>query len=1155
MTPNAPKRVVHDGSQSVQTIRDTDANVLQRRAASPESSVWVGASAGSGKTKVLTDRVLRLLLPRSEHQPGTPPHKILCITFTKAAASEMSLRITRTLGAWAVLGEEELVKALEKLLGRLPQAYEIKAARRLFAEVADAPGGLQIMTIHSFCQSVLGRFPLEAKLPPHFTVLEERQAQIMLTQARDAVFAAAHKSGPLADAIHRAASVVNDEDFLKLIKNLGSERYQLQNLLENHFGAEGLYAELCQTLNVQAGQLPADIILEACKNESFDAKNLKIAAQNTTRDKAATRAAMAAGTLDWLALTPQNRAAKFDEYCSFCLTQKGRPNGTIFKPNFNITPDGATLLGEAERLVTVKDAINAAQCAALTRDMLQLGQAILDTYQKLKLAKGALDFDDLIIETLRLLQQDDMAAWVLYKLDQGLDHILIDEAQDTNPEQWDIALTLAEEFFAGLGARKNIDRTTFTVGDRKQSIYSFQRASPRKFAAAREQLKTLVQNARKDWQDVPVNISFRSTRSVLKAVDSTFADPLLRKSLNPDEAIEHISAPDRNRQAGLVELWPIFETPDAEKTDPWDPPVTVIERQTGAAKLADALAKEIQGWIENKVELPSRNRSIRPEDILILVRSRNAFVPQLARALKTHGIPVSGVDRMILNEQLPVQDMLALAEFALLPTDDLTLATILKCPVIGWNDDTLYKIAADRAGSLWDELLQAKTPEIPYLGNLIDMAGTQAPYEFFSGILQRSCPADSISGLRAFKARLGPDAIDPLDELLNAALDYGQDNIPSLQGFLRWQSTETTGLKREMDEARSEVRIMTVHGSKGLQAPIVILPDTIRSATGGSGHTDRRLLWPDKTGLPTPIWCPKSDMEPAAFTAAKARFDELQAEESHRLLYVAMTRAEDRLYVAGYRGKAAPRPDSWYFAIQNGLKSLPDTETTKDGRLRLQNGQIGDADKAHKKTAAEKPAVNIPDWLRRPAPAEPSPPRPLVPSRPSEAETPVFSPLANEVTHRFRRGNLTHKLLQFLPELPLDKREQAARTYIERYGRDLPENIRDGTVDETLKVLDHPDFAPIFGPGSQAEVPITGLINGRVVSGQIDRLLVTDSEILIVDYKTNRPPPTDPKNVPQIYYSQMRAYADTMRAIYPGRAIKCALLWTDGTRLMELKVA
>lgn len=1129
---SAVQKTVQDGSDPAQSTRDIDPNVLQAIASSPESSVWVGASAGSGKTKVLTDRVLRLLLPRPDGRKGTPAHKILCITFTKAAASEMALRITRMLSKWAVMPQEELIKDLGKLLGHAPKPDEIKAARQLFAEVADAPGGLQIMTIHSFCQSVLGRFPLEAGLPLRFTVLEERQAQIMLTQAGDTVLSMTQKTGHVADAINRSAGVVNEDDFFELIANLGKERYQLQKLLQENFStADGLYAALCNALDIRQNQSSEDIILEACKDSAFDVKNL--------------RALKDSALADWLAASPETRAANFKNYADIYLTQKGEIRKKL---------KDETLLAEAERLLAVQDSANTAKCALHTRDLMVLGQAILDEYQRLKLGRGALDFDDLIIYTLKLLQQDQMAAWVLYKLDQGLDHVLVDEAQDTNPEQWDITLALVHEFFAGLGARDDIDRTTFTVGDRKQSIYSFQRASPKKFAAAKEQLQNLVESAEKNWEDVPINISFRSTPSVLAAVDATFAAPELNASLG-DGAVQHIPWQERKRQAGRVELWPLYETPEGKELDPWDPPISVIEHSSGAAKLADDIAKEIKGWLDKGEQLPSRGRSIRPEDILILVRTRGAFVSQLARALKKQNVPVSGVDRMILNDQLAVQDMLALAQFALLPTDDLTLATILKSPLIGWNDDKLYALATDRPDKayLWD-MLQSGTPEKSYLQSLIDMSGSLHPYEFFSSVLQRACPADGISGLHGFKARLGADSLDPLDELLNTALNYERDNIASLQGFLNWQAHETGAIKRDMDEARSEVRIMTVHGSKGLQAPIVILPDTIRYAGGGGKHTDRRLLWPDKSGLPVPFWCPNAQMQPQAFADAKARYDEQQAQESHRLLYVAMTRAEDRLYVAGYQGKKNAAPDSWYFAIKNGLESLADTETLKDGRLRLENSQIGDPDKSHKETPGQKQATEAPAWLRQQAPAEPSPPRPLVPSRPSQAEAPVLSPLTNEATQRFRRGNLTHKLLQYLPELPESQRAEAAKNYIAHYGHDLTDSIRASIVTETLAVLAHPQFAKIFGNGSQAEVPITGLVGEHVVSGQIDRLLVTESEILIIDYKTNRPPPTDPKDVPVIYFDQLRAYADVLKAIYPGRTVQCALLWTDGTRLMPLKV-
>lgn len=360
---------------------------------------------------------------------------------------------------------------------------------------------------------------------------------------------------------------------------------------------------------------------------------------------------------------------------------------------------------EAQRLLSLQEQINKANCAALTRDLMLLGGEIIRHYTELKTRHGVLDFDDLIALTTTLLsgegnthKLDLMPSWVLYKLDQGLDHILIDEAQDTNPEQWTIIKALAEEFFAGMGAKDDVLRTIFTVGDEKQSIYSFQRASPEEFDIMRAHFDARINEAALQWDNVNLNTSFRSTRSVLEAVDLVFA----QQGLNFDPGfsdIKHISA--RDGQAGLVELWPLFESETLEPPDPWEPPITITDARSGASLCAEAVAETIQGWIENGEMLESHDRPIQAGDIMILVRTRTAFVNQLIRGLKTRNIPVAGHDRMILNEQLAVQDLMALAEFSLLPSDDLTLACLLKSPLLGLSEEALYNLAVDRAGSLW----------------------------------------------------------------------------------------------------------------------------------------------------------------------------------------------------------------------------------------------------------------------------------------------------------------------------------------------------------------------------------------------------------------------------------------------------------------------
>ncbi len=1168
LTGHDPKT---DPKTETHSLRDIDPDVLQRKASQPKTSIWVNASAGTGKTKVLTDRVLRLLLPREDGQRGTKAHKILCLTFTKAGASEMALRLQKTLSRWAIAPPETLQGELAGLFGRTPQIHELEAARTLFAEVIDTPGGLNIMTIHAFCQSLLGRFPLEARLPPYFTVLEDAASSLLLGEARSNAIAQAQtdKTTPLGHAFENIAAIISEDQCAALLKTMTGERRQMENLLARNFGIEGLYTKLCGALGITAGQSAQDVLAACCRNT--DKVGMTALAEILGQSKTQTDLANAGQISTWLQSDEMQRLENFEAYKSVFLTQKDDIRKKLLGKGIAEAHPQAEewMQAEALRLAKAAEAAKAANAAALTRDLLVLGQAVLEEYAALKETRSALDFDDLILTTLRLLKgRGDgaitaMSSWVMYKLDQGLDHILIDEAQDTNPEQWEIIEALCDEFFAGQG-RTDQTRTVFTVGDEKQSIYSFQRASPNDFRRIQSTFHKKIEEAGERWEKVDLNISFRSTQSVLKAVDAVFSTPALRRGLSETQ-IAHRAY--RRKQGGLVELWPLVETGKTEDYDLWEPPTRIMEGQNSAAALAAKIAARIKEWIDRKELLESKNRPIRPGDIMILVRTRTALVTHLTRALKALNIPVSGTDRLVVNEELAVQDLLAMAEFALMPEDDLSLACLLKSPLIGMEEEALMDLAATRTGSLWAALQTRGNPShkdiTRYLREILARRGS-APYDFFAHLIQSPCPADERSGQRAIQRRFGTDSLDALDEFLSTTLDFEQQNIPSLQKFLHLYGRQNVEIKREMEEPKNQVRIMTVHGAKGLQAPIVFMPDTIRISRTSPGHAQERFLWPRQTGLAAPIWSPRSDMDFETYTALRDTIQGTQDEEYRRLLYVAMTRAEDRLYVCGHTGKKTPLEDCWYFHIKSGLDAFGDIkhggecETLEDGSLRLSNPQT--ADKPEKSpglhSESEKPnSADLPLWLLKKAPQEPHPPATLMPSRPSQPNAPAASPLERAEMQRFRRGNLSHKLLETLPDLPEDRRKQAGARFLKTHGADLKESLRAEILEEITKILHHPDFAGIFGPGSRAEVPITGLLSdGRIISGQIDRLLVAPQEILIVDYKTNRPPPRQSEDVPQIYHDQMRAYADTIREIYPGRRVKCALLWTDGPFLMPLDV-
>ncbi len=1127
-----------------------DPGLRQREAYESGASVWVAASAGTGKTTVLTNRVLSLLLG------GCAPSRLLCLTFTKAAAAEMANRINECLSRWVVTEDGALAQELQHLTGDLPDRDKLDEARRLFARVLDAPGGMTIVTIHAFCQSLLRRFPLEAGVPPHFELMDERLSGEALEAAREKVLREARSGADPALEVALNTVVLNTHEasFAEFLGKLALERARLGAALAQGFAR--FEAALRQTLALGAKDSVASVVAAACAKDAAGEAALREAVRVMEASARVTDQKRGAIIARWLA-EPRARVAWFDDYLRAFFTL----DGTRFKEL--VTKKVATehpaiadaLATEAERLDTVRKRRCAAEIFEASAALVRLAAAVLEEYERHKSDRALLDYDDLVLKARDLLSRPGIAPRVFFKLDGALDHILIDEAQDTNPEQWEIVRLIAEEFFTGEGARET-PRTIFAVGDAKQSIYSFQRADPAKFAAMRAHFEAAVTAARAAWRVVPLELSFRSVAAVLEAVDAVFAQAPAHEGVALDGmTIRH--APYRRGAAGLVELWPPVEPADDADAEPWSLPTTQRQGRDPPARLALAIAATIRRWIDRRERLEAQDRPIRPGDVMVLVRRRSAFLGELVRALKQADIPVSGVDRMILTDQLAVEDMMALGQFLLLPEDDLALATVLKGPLFGFGEELLFDLAWPRRGTLWAELLRRRDDSPQYaraaseLGDLLARADFVPPYDLFAEIL------GARQGRSAVLARLGKDASDPLDEFLAAALTYERTQGVSLQGFLHWLVAGAAEVKRDLEQSgRDEVRMLTVHGAKGLQAPIVFLPDTTQVPQHSAS-----LLWGESN---LPLWLVTRDSLPRSAAAAAETARRLRDEEYRRLLYVAMTRAEDRLYICGWRGKQRPPAGNWHEMALAGMTAIGAERIDFDNRaliggdgwagegLRLTTPQTVRPGTAARPIAAPSPSVLLPDWCWRQAPPEPTPPKPLAPSRPQAEEPAARSPLGAERRGALLRGRLIHRLLQSLPGIAPERREAAASRFLASPVHGLDESARDEILRETLAVIEHPDFAPLFSVASAAEVPVVGLIGGRALSGQIDRLVVTDDAVLIVDFKALRPVPRSAAEVPKIYLDQLAAYRAAVAAVYPDKDIRCALLWTEAPVLMPV---
>ena len=1138
------------------------ANALQREASRPDVSAWVSASAGSGKTKVLIDRVLALLLA------GAVPSKLLCLTFTKAAAAEMSNRLADTLAEWATVPRDKLIAKIAPLVGGTPEPADLVLARTLFARVLDVPGGMKIQTIHAFCQSVLGRFPLEARVAPHFQVLDERSAAELLHAAREESLAG---SKDLDAAMAAVASHAQEERFTELMGELLRERGRVARAIADPDSLRASLDLLRRRLGLRAGESRESLLEEGCTDAALDLIGLGLALDGL-KQGTKTDTEKAARIDRWLQADLVGRIASLQDYLEAFFTDGGKGDlraKLINKAALAAAPGADAILAqEAQRLEALRTALRAHAVYEATAALLEIARAVLAAYGRHKQARALLDYDDLILLTRDLLTEaPGRADWVLYKLDGGLDHVLIDEAQDTNPEQWEVVAALTEEFFSGEGAA-DAGRSIFAVGDPKQSIYGFQRADPEGFARMRDHFADRVVDAGEVMREVPLDVSFRSTAAVLDAVDRVFADPAAADGLFLEGSpLAH--RPVRSGQAGLVELWPPVDPEDPDLIDPWLPPAEASLRQPPVVRLARLVARRIWQWTADpdwaerpEAQLPSKGRRLRPGDILVLVRRRNVFVEALVRALKGLNVPVAGIDRMVLTEQLAVMDLIALGRVLLLPEDDLTLATLLKSPLIGLDEEELFALAHERAGSLWAALTTRREERPSFaeahrrLAALLAGVDFERPFELYAGLLGAG------DGRRRLVSRLGPDANDPIDEFLALALFYEREHVPSLEGFLNWLDASGQEIKRDLEHGGEAVRVMTVHGAKGLQAPVVILPDSLQTP-----QPDKGLLWLEQAEAGSlPIWPLKKDHDGPAAAEARAGAAEAREREYRRLLYVAMTRAEDRLYVCGWNTSRQAPEGCWYDLVERALSDYAepvdfDFSAEMDGGWRgpgwrLATAQAVGTEDDRPTEIATAPDVPLPEWALRPPAPEPSPPRPLAPSRPSGEEPPVASPLADVQEGRFRRGLLVHRLLQHLPDLAAGKRRAAGARYLAQPLHEIDAAEQESVLDEVMTLLDDPALRDLFGPESLAEAPLSGVLEGKdgisVISGQVDRLLVSDQSILVVDYKTNRQPPASEEEVPSVYVRQMASYRAVLQRIFPERPISCVLLWTVGARVMHL---
>ncbi|GAA4658412.1 double-strand break repair helicase AddA [Bartonella pachyuromydis] len=1131
----------------------------QATATHPKTNVWVSANAGSGKTHVLSERVIRLLLN------GTSPARILCLTYTRAAAAVMQSRIFRTLSSWNELDDAQLQQTLSKFEKKPINAQKLTYARQLFARALETPGGLKIQTIHAFCESLLHQFMLEANIAGHFELLDDIRRKKLLEEARLQLLE--HKDAQV--ALKQLLNVISEHTFYQLLYEATEKQHKLSGFLTSVLsenGEEKLHALFHLAPDDTNEQLLKNIQQTACLPlyafthcQTYGNKSLKDVIEKFSQLKDAC-----------------DETNIIDIISDIYFKTTGEPRNfsrLSCKKADEVWPFIQQMIEDKQnKLSVLLEKYQCAKIATLNRAAFQLCAIYLNIIANLKKANGLLDFDDLIERTLHLLKRKGASQWVHYKLDSGLDHILLDEAQDTNPEQWQIIQLLAQEFFTGHGQRTNI-RTLFAVGDEKQSIYSFQGAAPENFAENGRMVQKKVQQVNQKFEKIQLNYSFRSTADVLKSVDLVFETPENYKGLSAENT-KTVHEAIRVHNPGDVIVWDAISKEKNDLPDEWH--LSVEHLDSPEIRLAEKIAETIAGWLHNGKILPAKGRLMRARDIMVLVRKRDHFVSALSRALKQRNIPVAGADRLQLTNHMSVRDLMALARFVLQPQDDLSLACVLKSPLFALSEEELFQLAAHRTGSLWQSLCIHASSHKSFktafenLSNYRILVDKIPVFEFYSHILNND------KGRQKILARLGVEANDVLDAFMDYTLTIQKTGLPGLQAFLETLTANDPEIKREFDQNHEEIRIMTVHAAKGLEAAVVFLVDP-GSAIWHPQHAPHLLKAPSNDGQWNDqqafIWRPNEKFDTKLSKQALSYLKERAEEEYRRLLYVGMTRAEDRLFVCGYSGEKTS-PHTWLQLVKNALK--PHAVAIKGPAEDIEAWRYCITPSSSPSTNQEIPCTerqvlpSLPAFFSHKVPAEPALPKPLRPSVASlsiEADPEIssnpkhlsISPVLGETnTNRaffIEYGNIIHRLLQYLPNCSPQKRRDYAQHYLNSKASHWQETQKEKALCHVWQILDHVYLIPLFSEHSRAEVPLMGTVKIRgkehAISGQIDRLYITENSIIFADFKTGTPP-EDEAAIPPHHLLQMALYRKLLQAIHPNKDIQALLIYSKEAKVFKL---
>ena len=1099
-------------------------------------SSWLTANAGSGKTKVLIDRVARLLLD------GVQPEQILCLTYTKSAAAEMKNRLFDRLGKWAMLADQELnFSLLEMGIQTQLGIEELKKARTLFARAIEAPGGLKIQTIHAFCSSLLRKFPLEAGISPHFGELTERGQRDLYLKVLEILSA----DEATEESFEHFSKIANVSNWEETVSKIVSKR--------NIFSKNKSRAEIYEAFSVSSEVSIEDDISSHFQNGtvSFLKKVSDCLQQSTSKvDQKTSKELSKIFTIDLTSLQLLEKIFLYSKTSKAPFTAKLGKFSTKEMRNGLLADYIDEIDDFMVRLETFRNKRLSYLAAETSFSIHKFASAFLQVYTEQKNFKGLLDFDDLINIAVNLLTTSAVADWVLYRLDGGIDHILVDEAQDTSPSQWKVIETLAQELTSGQGIKENRSRTVFVVGDQKQSIYSFQGADPGQFDRVRDSFSAKLEGAEKTLQIASLDYSFRSSQTILALVDKIYEDS---RAEDFSWGRKHLAF--KSELPGRIDLWPIIPKKLNPNLSKWEEPIELISDADHFVSLARLIAKEIKRMIDQDVQVPEQKtinqkptfRSVRAGDFLILVQRRSEIFHEIIRACKDANLPIAGADRLRLAGELAIKDICNFLSFIDNADDDFSLAAILKSPLFGWNEKRLFELAHSREEmTLWQALRNDPIKfahELEVFEDLRSVSDLVRPYELIERILILH------NGRSLLIGRLGKEAEEGIDTLLIQAMDYESSEIPSLTGFLAWISDENIEVKRQFDSSVNQIRVMTVHGAKGLEAPIVILPET----HDFKNEISDEILFTDDLAFKKFSSTERSNKTTEVYKSQKQK----NSAERDRLLYVALTRSEVWLIVAA-AGNVSDDGKSWYKKVEKGLINLDaKSESFSHGQgLRYQHGKwlVGKCSEKHlKKDAKIKLPQIFKENLGTPVKFE----KFINPSNLMGSKSIQRIDKVTEGDGAKLFGTIVHLLLEKLPKSNSNDWQNIVPNLLKWAEIYVSEETQTRAYKQAENILKNPSFEFIFAPDVLAEVQFSTIVEsvgGIPIVGVIDRLVLSQDSALIIDFKTNQDVPSSIDEVPLGVLKQMGAYAASMQKVFPKKNIELGIIWTHSAELMKIDV-